>query len=59
MEINYTPKNFSSKKIDATVEQIIAEAEAPSAPTSKRIMLESLDKEMRVNDFMRRNLAVA
>jgi YD repeat-containing protein len=52
MEITYTPKNFKSEKIDTTVNQIIAEIKK-RRPDLKPDYVANLQKELKVNDFMR------
>lgn len=52
MEITYTPKNFNPSKIDGTVSQIIAEVKR-RRPDLKSDYVESLEKELKNNDFMR------
>ena len=52
MEITYTPRNFSSNKIDATVTQIITEVKR-RRPDLKADYVAGLEKELKVNDFMR------
>ncbi len=52
MEITYTPKNFTASKIDTTVTQIIAEVKR-RRPDLKTDYVVGLEKELKVNDFMR------
>lgn len=52
MEITYTPKNFNPSKIDGTVNQIISEVKR-RRPDLKADYVESLEKELKNNDFMR------
>ncbi|MGE0526797.1 MAG: DUF6531 domain-containing protein [Bdellovibrionales bacterium] len=52
MEITYTPKNFKTDKIEATVDQIIAEVKR-RRPDLKGDYITGLKEELKTNDFMR------
>lgn len=52
MEITYMPRNFDPKAIESTVAQIVAEVKK-RRPDLKGDYIADLEKEMRVNDFMR------
>ena len=52
MEITYTTRNFSPVKIDNTIKQIMDEVRK-RRPDLKADYLANLEKELKINDFMR------
>lgn len=52
MEVNFTPKNFTMDRIDATVRTIIEEIKK-RRPDLKADYVKNLERELKTNDFMR------
>lgn len=52
VEVNFTPKNFKTDRIDATVKSIVEEIKR-RRPDLKADYVKNLEKELRTNDFMR------
>lgn len=52
MEVTYTPRGFSPAKVDGTIKSIVAEVKR-RRPELKADYLAGLEKELKLNDFMR------
>lgn len=52
MEVIFTPKNFNPAKVDTTIKAIVAEVKR-RRPDLKGDYVTGLEKELKINDFMR------